>query len=175
MFEAHIRPYLQKFSEKVLLSRTIRIVGMGESEVEYRLRDYMLSHLNPTVAPYAKQSEVQLRVTASAKTEEQAYALIQPVIEEIQEILGDVVYGIDVENMEQAVVQQLKEKGLKVATAESCTGGLISKQMCIRDRRLSERLPFTLKLAFESERRSISACASSAAFWQMAGKSFSIS
>ena len=129
MFEAHIRPYLQKFSEKVLLSRTIRIVGMGESEVEYRLRDYMLSHLNPTVAPYAKQSEVQLRVTASAKTEEQAYALIQPVIEEIQEILGDVVYGIDVENMEQAVVQQLKEKGLKVATAESCTGGLISKRI----------------------------------------------
>ena len=129
MFEARIRPYLQKFSEKVLLSRTIRIVGMGESEVEYRLRDYMLSHLNPTVAPYAKQSEVQLRVTASAKTEEQADALIQPVIEEIRGILGDVVYSIDVENMEQAVVQQLKEKGLKVATAESCTGGLISKRI----------------------------------------------
>ena len=80
MFEARIRPYLQKFSEKVLVSRTIRIVGMGESEVEYRLRDYMLSHLNPTIAPYAKQSEVQLRVTASAKTEEQAYALIGPVV-----------------------------------------------------------------------------------------------
>ena len=129
MFEARIRPYLQKFSEKVLVSRTIRIVGMGESEVEYRLRDYMLSHLNPTVAPYAKQSEVQLRVTASAKTQEQAYALIEPVVAEIQEMLGDVVYGVDVENMEQAVVQQLKEKGLKVATAESCTGGLISKRI----------------------------------------------
>lgn len=129
MFEARIRPYLQKFSEKVLVSRTIRIVGMGESEVEYRLRDYMLSHLNPTIAPYAKQSEVQLRVTASAKTEEQAYALIGPVVAEIQEMLGDVVYGVDVENMEQAVVQQLKEKGLKVATAESCTGGLISKRI----------------------------------------------
>ena len=113
----------------MLVSRTIRIVGMGESEVEYRLRDYMLSHLNPTVAPYAKQSEVQLRVTASAKTQEQAYALIEPVVAEIQEMLGDVVYGVDVENMEQAVVQQLKEKGLKVATAESCTGGLISKRI----------------------------------------------
>ncbi len=129
MFEARVRPYLQKFSEKVLVSRTIRIIGMGESEVEYKLRDFMLSHLNPTVAPYAKQSEVQLRVTASAKTKEEADALIEPVVAEIQEILGDVIYGVDVENLEQAVVRELKRKGLKIATAESCTGGLVSQRI----------------------------------------------
>ena len=129
MFQARIRPYLQKFSDKVLVSRVIRIMGMGESEVEYKLRDYMMRHKNPTVAPYAKQSEVQLRVTASAKTREEAYGLIDPVVEEIKGILGKAIYGVDVENMEQAVVQQLKAKGMKIATAESCTGGLVSKRI----------------------------------------------
>lgn len=129
MFQARIRPYLQKFSDKVLVSRVIRIMGMGESEVEYKLRDYMMCHKNPTVAPYAKQSEVQLRVTASAKTREEAYGLIDPVVEEIKGILGKAIYGVDVENMEQAVVQQLKAKGMKIATAESCTGGLVSKRI----------------------------------------------
>ncbi len=129
MFETRVRPYLQKFSDHVLASRTIRIVGMGESEVEYKLRDYMLRHLNPTVAPYAKQGEVQLRITASAPTREDALALTEPVVEELKEVLGDVVYGVDVENLEQAVVQRLREKGLKLATAESCTGGLISKRI----------------------------------------------
>ena len=76
-----------------------------------------------------KRQEVQLRVTASAKTREEAYGLIDPVVEEIKGILGKAIYGVDVENMEQAVVQQLKEKGMKIATAESCTGGLVSKRI----------------------------------------------
>ena len=129
MFAEEVIPYLKSFSNTVLLSHTIHIFGMGESAVEDKLKDYMLSHLNPTVAPYAKQGEVQLRVTASAHNEEAANQLIQPVLADIQQILGNVVYGIDVGTLQNAFVQELKQKGKKAATAESCTAGLVSKRI----------------------------------------------
>ncbi len=129
MFSEEVVPYLKNFSDTVLLSHTVHIFGMGESAVEDKLKDYMLSHLNPTVAPYAKQGEVQLRVTASACDEEAANKLIQPVLADIRRILGNVVYGIDVGTLQNAFVQELKRKGKKAATAESCTAGLVSKRI----------------------------------------------
>lgn len=129
MFSEEVIPYLKALSDTVLVSHVIHIFGMGESAVEDKLKDYMLSHLNPTVAPYAKEGEVQLRVTASAKNAEEADAMIWPVIEEIREVLGDVVYGIDVGSLQNALVQQLQEKNRQVATAESCTAGLVSKRI----------------------------------------------
>ncbi len=129
MFSEEVVPYLKNFSNTVLLSHTVHIFGMGESAVEDKLKDYMLSHLNPTVAPYAKQGEVQLRVTASACDEEAANKLIQPVLADIRRILGNVVYGIDVGTLQNAFVQELKRKGKKAATAESCTAGLVSKRI----------------------------------------------
>ena len=113
MFAEEVVPYLKSFSDTVLLSHTVHIFGMGESAVEDKLKDYMLAHLNPTVAPYAKTGEVQLRVTASAQDEQTANTLIQPVLADIQRILGNVVYGIDVGTLQNAFVQELKRKGKK--------------------------------------------------------------
>ena len=84
---------------------------------------------NPTVAPYAKDGEALLRVTAMADNEEEAEKLCQPVIEKIRVRLSDYIYGIDYTCIEEAVVELLREKGLKLATAESCTGGLIGKRI----------------------------------------------
>lgn len=83
---------------------------------------------NPTLAPYAKEGEVELRITARADNEEQAAALIAPVEQEVRELLGDLVYGADVTSLEQVVLAALKEKGLTLGAAESCTGGLIAKR-----------------------------------------------
>ena len=70
-----------------------------------------------------------LRVTAKAETKEAAERLLQPVIDEILSRLGGFVYGVDVPNLETAVVALLKEKHLTVATAESCTAGLVAKRL----------------------------------------------
>lgn len=129
MFDDQVLPYLSRDSKKVLVSRNVHIFGIGESAVEDMLHDYMLSMDNPTIAPYAKTGEVYLRVTASADDKKQADEMLGPVVDKISNLLGDYIYGIDVGNLETAVVQKLKEKNLTVATAESCTGGWVSKQI----------------------------------------------
>lgn len=129
MFEGSVRPYLMELSSSVLHSSTVHIFGMGESAVEEKLKELMEKSLNPTIAPYAKDGEVVLRVTASGKNRDEAEALIAPMIKEVQEVLGQVIYGIDVGNLQTALVNLLTEKKLTVAVAESCTGGLITKRI----------------------------------------------
>ncbi len=129
MFHHRAVPYLQKLSDGMIVSRSLRIFGSGESAVEALLRDRMNELQNPTLAPYAKVGEVELRITAKADTEEEARRLIAPVEDEVRGILGDIVYGADVKSLEAAVLPLLEEKGLTLGTAESCTGGLIAKRM----------------------------------------------
>ena len=128
MLEQQAVPYLAALSEGVLVSRTLKIFGMGESKMESLLREKMNAMTNPTLAPYAKEGECELRITAGGANEEQARALIAPVEEELRALLGDVVYGADVPDLETAVVALLREKNVTLGTAESCTGGLIAKR-----------------------------------------------
>ncbi|MBQ8576113.1 MAG: competence/damage-inducible protein A [Clostridia bacterium] len=128
MFTESAVPYLKQFSDKVIISHNIRTFGIGESAMSQEVED-LLDSENPTVAPYAKDGEALLRVTAMADNEEEAEKLCAPVIEKIRSRLSDYIYGIDYTCIEEAVVEMLKEKGLKLATAESCTGGLIGKRI----------------------------------------------
>ena len=129
MFREEAAPWLAKLSEGIIRSRTLRIFGMGESRVEDLLRERMNGLTNPTLAPYAKTGEVELRITAKADTAEAAETLIAPVEAEVRELLGDLVYGADVSSLEQVVLELMKERGLTLGTAESCTGGLMAKRM----------------------------------------------
>lgn len=128
MFEESVVPYLRKFSEHIILSKNVRTFGIGESAMSEKV-SHLLDNANPSVAPYAKSGEALLRVTAKAHNEEEAERLISPVLDEIKELLGDFIYGIDVESIEEATVKLLREKGLTVAFAESCTGGYCSKRI----------------------------------------------
>lgn len=109
-------------------SRTLRIVGMGESTAEEKTKDLMAG-ANPSVAPYAKPAEVHLRVTAKAATAAEADGLIAPVVEEIKNRLGSVVYGEDDQTLEEVVVRLLEAQKKTVATAESCTGGWLAQRI----------------------------------------------
>jgi nicotinamide-nucleotide amidase len=129
MFRACAAPYLRALSDGIILSHSLHIVGSGESMVEYRLREMMNGLTNPTLAPYAKEAEVMLRVTARAGSYEEAEKLIRPVIADVRGILGDIVYGVDADSLEQVVLELLLEKSLTLSTAESCTGGSIAKRM----------------------------------------------
>ena len=97
--------------------------------MEAQLREEMEAMTNPTLAPYAKEGECELRITAKAADEEAARALIAPVEERLRARFGPLIYGADVPSLEAAVFQLLKEKGLTLGCAESCTGGLIAKRM----------------------------------------------
>ena len=129
MFHHRALPYLQTLSEGVILSHTLKLFGIGESAVESRLREQMNSMTNPTLAPYAKEGECELRLTAKANTPEQAQALLSPCVDQIKEMFGELVYGVDVSSLEEVVVAALKERGLTIGTAESCTGGLLAKRL----------------------------------------------
>lgn len=128
MFRHRALPYLRTLADGTILSRTLRIYGMGESAVESLLREKMNALQNPTLAPYAKEGEVELRITAKAATKEAAAALIVPVEREVRELLGYKVYGADVNSLEEVCLELLKQQNLTLGTAESCTGGLIAKR-----------------------------------------------
>lgn len=128
MFRNCAVPYLMQFSDRIIVSHNIRTFGIGESSMAERVND-LFDAENPTVAPYAKDGEALLRVTAMARTKEEAENLCKPVINEIKNRLDGFVYGVDYTCIEEAVIEKLKEKHIKVATAESCTGGLIAKRI----------------------------------------------
>ncbi len=128
MYHECVVPYLAEYSDGIIVSKTVRTMCIGESAMAERVAD-LLEGENPTVAPYAKKGEALLRVTAKAETEAEAQAMLEPVIAEIRKRLGDVVYGIDSESIEQRVVELLKKNKMTLATAESCTAGYIPKRI----------------------------------------------
>ena len=129
MFTHRAVPYLRKLSDGVIVSRTLKLFGIGESSMEAQLRDEMNAMTNPTLAPYAKEGECELRITAKAPTEEEARAMLDPVEAELRAQFGDLVYGVDVSSLEERVSQLLRAAGKTLALAESCTGGLAAKRM----------------------------------------------
>ena len=128
MLRGYVIPWLRQRSGQTILSHTVRMFGVGESMMESKLRDLM-DGANPTVAPYAKLGECLARVTAKADTPEECDAMIAPVVEEIRRRMGDVVYGIDSPSLEHRVLELLGEKKMTFASAESCTGGLVSERI----------------------------------------------
>lgn len=129
MFQARVEPYLRRLSGETIRSRTLKVFGMGESAVEQLFRDQMNALENPTLAPYDKTGEVELRLTAKADSDRAAEALMDPVEEQVRAVLGDMIYGVNVASLEEVVLKLLREKGLTFACAESCTGGLIAKRL----------------------------------------------
>ena len=130
MFEEFVFPRLRQMSDKVLISHNIHIMGMGESEVETHLIDLMQNSENPTLAPYAKEGEMRLRVGALASSEEEGERMCADMIEKVKHTpVGEYIYALDAELIEKLLVKLLKEKGLTLSCAESCTGGYFGKRI----------------------------------------------
>lgn len=127
MFEKDIVPYLSKLQSHVFYSAMVKICGVGESQAEDTIKDLIAVQSNPTIAPYAKTGEAHLRVTAKGGSLEECKKLMKPVIKELRSRFKDNIYTIyEEETLEAAVVKLLKKNGLTLATAESCTGGLLT-------------------------------------------------
>lgn len=131
MVDSQVIPYLRERvgeGAAVIMSRVLRIAGLGESSVAEMVKD-LLEGSNPTVAPLASPGEVHLRITAKADSAAEAEAMIDEMDAKLTAILGNNVFGRDGETLEQVVVHALVERGLKLAVAESCTGGLIGSRI----------------------------------------------
>lgn len=113
----------------MLRSRTLRCVGIGESKVAEILADLFSASSNPSLAYLASAGEVKVRLTAKAGSVERADAMIAPLASEVQRRLGDVVFSLDDESLEQAVSRLLLASGRRLACAESLTGGSVGARM----------------------------------------------
>ena len=109
----------------------IRTIGIGESDLETKLIPVINNQVDPTVATYAKEGECTLRVASQRETEAEAQLAVNNMISEIEKLIGNYIYSYDDEELSEVVVKQLKEKSLKLSSAESCTGGLFAS--CITD------------------------------------------
>ena len=129
MLHRWVEPYLRTLSKEVIVSHDIMTFGLGESYVDQLLHEKMSHMGNPTLATYAKPCEVRLRATAKADSTQTAEAMLSPVVEQVREALGEYVYGVDVKDLAQVCMEELLKKHLTLATAESCTGGLVARRI----------------------------------------------
>ena len=119
LFENGVRDYLEKFMEKKMVYRVIRTIGIGES-------DLIDGQTDPTIATYAKEGECTLRVASQRDSEEEASAAVDEMTERVRKLAGEYIYSLENEELNEVVVRILKEKGLTIASSESCTGGMFA-------------------------------------------------
>ncbi|MBI4312043.1 MAG: competence/damage-inducible protein A [Chloroflexi bacterium] len=126
MWEHQVVPQIKaRVKESVVLTRTIKTIGLGEALVD-EMATEVLGIENPYVGTYAKPDGIYLRIIARGKSEAEAAALLRPVEEKLVRIFGKNVWGTDDEAPEESVGTLLRQRGLTLATMESCTGGMLA-------------------------------------------------
>lgn len=123
MFERQVKPYLLKKQDSVIYYKIIKTYGIGESQLETVLLPLINNQTDPTIATYAKEGESYLRIASKRKTSKEAETAVNDMLEKVKSIIGQYIYSCDDETMAEVVVKLLKEKGLKISSSESCTGG----------------------------------------------------
>lgn len=128
IFENHVSSYLNKFSVDSVKSHTVRIFGVSIKKARSVLKDYIIKE-NPMVRIFSDNGECVIKITATADNQDHANHMMAPIIAEIKKRFGRTIYGVDVNNLQEVVVDLLKRKSMTVSTAESCTAGLVSKRI----------------------------------------------
>lgn len=128
MFDEQVYPLLAAMQDAVIASHTLRVFGVGESALEDMVRP-MLEGSNPTAALYAKTGEVHVRITARAATMAEAAAMCEEHAARLRKVLGPLIYSENGDDLETVCVQLLAQQQKQLATAESCTGGMLSERI----------------------------------------------
>lgn len=129
LFFNSVKPYLLNRSKFKIKSKMIKFFGIGESSLETALEDLITNQTNPTLATYAKDGELSLRITSRGVTEEENDLFLKPVIDEVENRLGRKIYSYDDESLEEVVANMLISNDITISFAESCTGGLLAAKL----------------------------------------------
>lgn len=128
MFEHQAKPWILKHvltSEMPIFSRMLKFAGVGESALETKLLDLIQAQSDPTVAPYAKEGEVTIRISTKAANEQEAAVKLDAMEREIASRLPEHLYANVDEPIEKTILDLMASRGLTLSAAESCTGGLL--------------------------------------------------
>lgn len=126
MLDDTVIPYFKSRTQEKIVSKYLRVFGIGESLLEEKLMHLIEKQGNVTIATYAKDGEVTVRITTKSTDEAEGLRELACVQKEIAEIVGDALYSDEDKELYQVVGEMLIQKGVTIAFAESCTGGLIS-------------------------------------------------
>ena len=129
MYQRKIRPFLEKFSEDVIYTRTVRLFGKGESSLETELLDLIDGQEDPTIATYAKEGECSVRVASKRPTREEAQQAADDMVVQILQRVGDHVFSTQNEELCDVVGKLLLDKGLHISCAESATAGMFASEL----------------------------------------------
>ena len=128
MYEDYVVPYITKKLDRVVLVKTLKVYGMGESTIADKLGD-VLKSTDPVVATYVGKGDIRIKITATGTSKADCISKYEPVVATIKKLLGKVIYADEDKSISQVVVDLLGEQGKMISVAESCTGGLVSKMI----------------------------------------------
>ncbi len=129
MYQEQVKPRLMTLTNQVITSTIYSLAGIGESALANKIGHIMDHSDNPRIAPYVKTGSVNIRITAMTTTAREGEAMLHSVREELMPLIGDYVYSEIGEDIETVLVNRLKDNKMTIATAESCTGGLMSSRI----------------------------------------------
>ncbi|MBN1427851.1 MAG: CinA family nicotinamide mononucleotide deamidase-related protein [Anaerolineae bacterium] len=130
LLENTLIPWLKEHLQEVAVikSRTLRTAGIGESQIDARIADLMIG-ANPTVGLAAHSGQTDIRITAKAGDKAAAQRLIEPVEHELRKRLGNWIYGIGAQPIEEVIIQMLRERQASISSIEAGTDGLLAQRL----------------------------------------------
>ena len=130
MFQDAVKPYLMKLADAYIISRSLKVFGIGESLVETMLLKFIDGQTDPTIATYAKESEVEVRITSKRKRKQEAAEAVNLMAREAAEAIGDNVYSLDGKELYEEVSEKLLRERVSLSLCETVTGGQVSAMLC---------------------------------------------
>lgn len=126
MFHNQVIPLIKQSS--IIKIKTINTIGIGESTLEMILKDLIEDKESPTIATYAKEGSVDIKIIGKGKEQEKVNVLLEETVKKIDSRIPQYIYSYNDETIEGVLYKKLKEKNMKIAFCESCTGGLITSR-----------------------------------------------
>lgn len=130
MFDDYVMPDLERMSRGVrIVRRVLKVTGLGESALDDMIAPIYKEYSNPITTILFTDSEIEIHLTASADTAARAEELGEELTGKLEEKLGYYLYSTTGESLEEVVGHRLRLKQFTIATAESCTGGLVAERI----------------------------------------------
>ena len=126
MFKDSLIPFLSNKNSEKIYYRNLRLIGIGESDLETRLLDLISNQTDPTIATYAKEGECSVRITSKKENLDEAKKSVDSILPYVNERVGEFIFSYDDKELIEVVADKLKAEKLTISTAESCTGGLLA-------------------------------------------------